>query len=137
MSNNSKNGAAVAPKNETVKTETTIVNKETAAQPPKENAPGAKPEPPKVEIMTIEQQQTKARQLQNLFEKRSKLLETQETLEEFNLSTDAQTNRLTLDDGKGAKFTTTSPAVIEHVLGIVRVLVGNMVKDSENQILSI
>lgn len=138
MSTTQKNGAAVAPKTETAQTGNIIVkNGATPAEAPKANAPGEKPEAPKFEPLTIEQQQAKARQLQQLFERRAKIIDTRDTLEEFVLSTDGQTNKLVLDDGKGQVFKTSSPAVIEHVLGLVKTIVAGIVVDTDKQILSI
>lgn len=127
MSTSSKNAQAVSAKTETVKSETQI---------PKSAAPPTQAEPKAQTIeKTIETQKERARQLQHLFEKRQKLTETREELEEFTLSNNGQTNKLSLTDGKGVTFNTYNPAVIEQVHKLVLTITAQQLEETEKQIL--
>lgn len=86
---------------------------------------------------TIEAQKEKARLFTQLFEKRQKLNDTREELEDFTFSNTAQQNKLQLSDGKGVTFNTYNPLVIEKVYTLVLGITAQQLEETERQILAL
>ena len=114
MSTKTQNGgqavATTPSKNSTaVKAETSTAISQT---PHAVEKPKAAPKP----IISVAQQREKAEKLNALFEREGKLRETLLELDQFKLASVESQNRLTLTDGKGASFSTSSPAFVGMVL---------------------
>lgn len=71
------------------------------------------------------------RELNHLADKREKLLDTQERLNKFKLSTDKAQDRLVLTDGWGNTFDTNNTTVIADVLAMLKNSLNALIIETE------
>ena len=84
--------------------------------------------------LTFNQRSEKVRNLFSMIEKHEKLTETRDTLNNFKLSADAHTGKLSITDNHGSTFTTSNPSVIADVMSLIKNVVDNQIKEVEEQI---
>lgn len=73
----------------------------------------------KSEAQTVEAQKERKLKLVSLFERHEKLCESKKTLKQFDLSAVNHRRALTLEDGKGANFSTNNPIVISKIISLI------------------
>lgn len=86
-------------------------------------APVVKIDSKKEDVKTSNPIDDRLEQLDQLFalvEQREKLTDTLDDLKKFDLSSDNTRDCLSLDDGKGHKFTTYQPEVVKEAVALVR-----------------
>lgn len=71
------------------------------------------------------------RELNSIADKRSKLIEVQDNLNTFKLSTDKMQDKLVLTDSFGNKFETANTTVIADVLALLKSSVNKMIEETE------
>jgi hypothetical protein len=86
--------------------------------------------PAKVE-KSINMTLQRIRELNHLADKREKLLDTQERLNKFKLSTDKAQDRLVLTDGWGNTFDTNNTTVIADVLAMLKGSLNALIIETE------
>ena len=91
-----------------------------------------KPEQPK----TVEQQRQRAQNLNDLFDREEKLLNSRATLKSFVAASDEDTNKLELRDGKGKSFATGNPSVIAKVIKLIEEELDERVNDVQRKIIN-
>jgi hypothetical protein len=84
--------------------------------------------------LTFNQRSEKVRNLHYMLEKHEKLTETRDSLNNFKLSADGHTGKLSIADNHGSSFTTANVSVIADVLSLIKKVVDTQIKDLEEQI---
>jgi DNA phosphorothioation-dependent restriction protein DptG len=84
--------------------------------------------------LTFNQRSEKVKNLFSLLDKHEKLSETRDNLNNFKLSADGHTGKLSMADNHGSNFSTSNPSVIADVLALIKKVVDNQIKDLEEQI---
>lgn len=82
--------------------------------------PGTAKEVKPISKSAIEEKLDLLNQQFSMVEQRDKLTDTLDDLKKFDLSSDNTRDCLSLDDGKGHKFTTFQPEVVKEAVALVR-----------------
>lgn len=83
---------------------------------------------------TVEAQKERKLKLVSLFERHEKLCESKKTLKQFDLSAVNHRRALTLEDGKGANFSTNNPVVISKIIALILEEVEIAISSTESEI---
>lgn len=100
-------------------------------------APQAKEVPPKNGFLVQQPEKSlnltlkRIRELNQIADKRTKLIEVQDNLNGFKLSTDKMTDKLKLSDGFGNIFETSNTAVIADVLALLKSSLQSVIDETE------
>jgi hypothetical protein len=86
------------------------------------------------ESLTFNQRSEKVKNLFSLLDKHEKLSETRDNLNNFKLSADGHTGKLSIADNFGSTFTTSNASVMADVLALIKKVVDTQIKDLEEQI---
>jgi len=84
--------------------------------------------------LTFNQRSEKVKNLFSLLDKHEKLSETRDNLNNFKLSADGHTGKLSIADNFGSTFTTSNASVMADVLALIKKVVDTQIKDLEEQI---
>ena len=84
--------------------------------------------------LTFNQRIEKVKNLYSLLDKHEKLSETRDNLNNFKLSADGHTGKLSIADNFGSTFTTSNASVMADVLALIKKVVETQIKDLEEQI---
>ena len=86
------------------------------------------------ESLTFNQRSEKVKNLFSLLDKHEKLTETRDNLNNFKLSSDGHTGKLSIADNFGSTFSTSNASVMADVLALIKKVVDTQIKDLEEQI---
>jgi hypothetical protein len=84
--------------------------------------------------LTFNQRSEKVRNLFSMLDKHEKLTETRDNLNNFKLSADGHTGKLSIADNHGSTFMTSNASVIADVVALIKKVVDTQIKDLEEQI---
>ena len=84
--------------------------------------------------MSIDEKISKIEDLKIIIDKREKLIESRKKLNAFVLGSHHSNESVTLTDGQGHTFTATNTEVLSSVIDVIRNIIDDKIKDSENLI---
>ncbi|OFX47714.1 MAG: hypothetical protein A2046_05315 [Bacteroidetes bacterium GWA2_30_7] len=84
--------------------------------------------------MSIDEKISKIEDLKIIIDKREKLIDSRKKLNSFVLGSHHSNESVTLTDGQGHTFTATNTEVLSSVIDVIRNIIDDKIKDSENLI---
>ena len=125
-----KTNGATQPQANGKKIETTVP----VVTPKKEETKKEETKKELSDLPPVEDRILKINRLTSLVEKHETLLETQQKLNAFKLSTDGNRDTLKISDSKGKEFVTTNSSVIADIIESLKTSVSAKVKEVEAQL---